>query len=144
MKLFFDTSVLVASLVAAHPHHSRAISALRPVIAGDDTGMLAAHSLCEVYAVLTSLPVTPRIGPAAAHQLIEQNLRERLSPVALDADEYLRLVGSLPRAQVSGGATYDALLLAAARKARADRIYTFNLDHFQRLAPDLLGLIAAP
>jgi predicted nucleic acid-binding protein len=39
---------------------------------------------------------------------------------------------------------YDALLLACARKANADRIYTWNLRHFRALAPDLAERIVAP
>jgi len=39
---------------------------------------------------------------------------------------------------------YDALLLACARKCGADVIYTFNTDHFVRIAPDLAERIQAP
>lgn len=39
---------------------------------------------------------------------------------------------------------YDALILACARKVKADRIYTHNLKHFRQLAPDLTASIMAP
>jgi predicted nucleic acid-binding protein len=39
---------------------------------------------------------------------------------------------------------YDALLLACARKAAAERIYTWNERHFKLVAPDLAERIVAP
>ena len=39
---------------------------------------------------------------------------------------------------------YDALLLECARATDAERIYTFNLGDFRRLAPDLAERMAAP
>jgi predicted nucleic acid-binding protein len=44
----------------------------------------------------------------------------------------------------AGGIIYDALLLACARKCKADRIYTFNERHFTRIAPDVAVRIQAP
>lgn len=45
---------------------------------------------------------------------------------------------------LGGGKVYDALLIECARISRADRIYTFNLRDFRRLAPDLTDRISAP
>ncbi len=39
---------------------------------------------------------------------------------------------------------YDALLIECARASNADRIYTFNLADFRRLAPDRADRISAP
>jgi hypothetical protein len=36
------------------------------------------------------------------------------------------------------------LHLDSAKKAACDRIYTFNVRHFQQLAPELRGLIGSP
>jgi predicted nucleic acid-binding protein len=45
---------------------------------------------------------------------------------------------------ITGGAVYDALQLACARKIAAERIYTFNVRHFERIAPALASRIVAP
>ncbi len=45
---------------------------------------------------------------------------------------------------LGGGRVYDSLLIACARASKADRIYTFNLTDFRRLAPDLTDRISAP
>lgn len=43
-----------------------------------------------------------------------------------------------------GGAVYDALQIECARKTGAERIYTFNVSDFTRLAPDWADRITAP
>lgn len=144
MKVFFDTSVLVASVVARHPHHARAAPLVRRVIEGADQGFISAHSVAESYAVLTVLPVSPRIGPEAAEKLVTENLIGHLSVVALTTREYTKLVPALAEMGAMGGATYDMVHLACARKRDVERIFTFNVAHFRRLAPDLAGRIVAP
>lgn len=144
MKVFFDTSVLVASLIAEHPHHGRAMSVVDGILRGRDDGVVAAHGLAETYAVLTSLPVSPRIAAETARTMMADNILARFEIIALTAREYARLVRTLPEHGAQGGATYDVIHLACARKADAEAIYTFNVMHFRRLAPDLAGLVAAP
>jgi predicted nucleic acid-binding protein len=130
--------------VGHHPHHQRTAHLVRRVLSGDDQGFVAAHGLAETYAVLTTLPVTPRIGPEAAVKLIEENLLPHFEVMTLTAREVGRLILALAGHGVIGGATYDAVQLACARKARARRIYTFNVKDFRRLDPDLADRIVAP
>ncbi len=144
MKVFCDTSVLVASLVPSHAHHGRATNIIEGILAGRDTGAIAAHALLETYAVLTSLPLTPRIGPVAAEKLVTSNLVAHFDVVALTSREYAGLIRSLPDNGTMGGAGYDALHLACAEKASADRIYTFNVSDFRRINPVLADKIVAP
>lgn len=63
MKVLLDTSVLVAGMVEAHPYHAQGMRWLKRVIQGEIQGIVAAHTLAELYAVLTALPVEPRIAP---------------------------------------------------------------------------------
>lgn len=146
MKAFFDTTVLVASVVREHVHHARAITAIQSTLETPATGSVAAHGLAEMYAVLTTLPVTPRISSDLAQRLVVDNVLAHFEVVALTSREYARLLSSLARRGVRGGATYDAIHLACAEKAKADRIYTFNVADFRRLAedPSLANRIAAP
>ena len=74
MKVFFDTSVLVAASEQGHPHYGQAWSALRRVINRKDQGFISVHSIAEVYAVLTRLPVQPCIHPAEAVRIISDNI----------------------------------------------------------------------
>src|SRR6266851_3182637 len=70
VQVFFDTNVLVAASERSHPHYAQAWPALRRVAAGKDKGFMSAHSIAEVYAALTRLPVQPRIHPAEAVRII--------------------------------------------------------------------------
>jgi predicted nucleic acid-binding protein len=144
VKIFFDTSVLVAASERSHEHHAGAKSAVERTTAGKDVGFLGAHSLAEVYAVLTRLPVTPRIQAGEAAKIVEENMAKTMTVVGLGASDYLTVIRNAATAGIAGGAIYDLLLLAAAEKSEAERIYTFNVQEFRRLAPQLAGRIMAP
>jgi predicted nucleic acid-binding protein len=144
LKVFFDTSVLVAASEQAHPHYAQALPALLRVIGGKDRGFMSVHSLAEMYAALTRLPVRPRIQPAEAARIITDNLMPHFEVVPIGKKDYaeaLRLVGD---GGCGGAKIYDALILGCASRSPADRIYTFNLADFRELAPDLHDKICAP
>lgn len=144
MRVFIDTSVIVAGSVQHHPHFPRAVVILEQLAKTKIQGAVAAHSLLESYAVMTSLPVKPRIHPTEARAILQTNVERYCKTIALTAPEYRRFVTGLSDAGIVGGAVYDALLLACAKRSACNRIYTFNVDHFRRLAPDLSEIIAAP
>lgn len=144
MDIFFDTSVLVASALRHHPHHLQAAGALREAVSGRQRGFVAVHSLAEMYAVLTRLPVQPAIHPTEARQIIEENIVAHLHVLSIAAADYREVIKQMAQAGMKGGIIYDALLLKCARKRHCDRIYTFNVGHFERLAPDLARVFRAP
>ncbi len=74
MRILFDTSVLVAGIVEAHPMHERAGPWLERARAGEFEFLAASHTLAELYAVLTRLPLSPRIWPGVARRLIQANV----------------------------------------------------------------------
>jgi hypothetical protein len=57
---------------------------------------------------------------------------------------YERAIDACVRQSLSGGKIYDGLLIECARREHPDRIYTFNVADFRRLAPDLTSTIVAP
>lgn len=145
MKVFCDTNVLVAAFLQGHPHHHTARPVVERVKAGQDDGFVAAHSLAEAYAVLTRLPGGNQVAPTVAWQLISENVLSDFNVVSLTSKEYAETLAEAAANGVEGGKTYDALLLAAAAKSGAERIYTTNVRHFQGLADDhLRARIAAP
>jgi len=135
LRIFFDTSILVASLVEAHPRHGPSFGRLVQAKAEKFEWAVAAHSLAELYAVLTTLPVKPRISPGTAWRLIDENLRSA-AVVSLSTSDYTLTIKRLAEAGVLGGIVYDALLIRAAMKWGADRVLTLNLGDFRRAAPD--------
>jgi predicted nucleic acid-binding protein len=144
VKVFFDSSVLVAASEESHPHHTQAWPALRRVTARTDQGFMSVHSIAEVYAALTRLPVQPRIHPAEAARIVSDNLVPHFEMVSIGKKNYteaLRLVGD---GGWAGAKIYDALLIGCATRCGADRIYTFNIGDFRQLAPNLEEKICAP
>ena len=136
MKVFFDTSVLVAAFVPAHPRHERAFDRVRRALSGEYRLLTSVHNLAEIYSVLTTLPLSPRIAPAAAARIIRENLEERADVQPLAAADYLEVVRHLGDAGLAGGIVYDAVVCRAAIRAGADVLLTFNPKDFRRVWPD--------
>jgi predicted nucleic acid-binding protein len=136
-KVLFDTSVLVAASVQAHPMHQRALPWLDRARNPRDIALhVAAHSVAELYAVLTTLPLRPRISPPTAARLIHDNVQAVAKLVPLSASEYASVVTDLAERGLSGGIIYDALIARAAKKSGVAQLVTLNPDDFRRAWPD--------
>lgn len=144
MRILLDTSVLVAAMVEAHPAHEQGWAWLKRVTDGTDKGLVAAHSLAELYAILTTLPVHPPISPSEAKQLIQHNVVGKLEIVSLSEQDYIQVVEHLAALGIVGGATYDALILCAAVNANVDLVITLNKRDFQRVYPNFADRIVTP
>jgi len=137
---FFDTTVLVAAMVEDEKHHD---GCARAVVNARD-GWASVHSVAECYATLTGGRLGIRLSPGDAIRLVRHNVFDHLSLMSLSAREYMKLLDAAGPSGARGGAVYDLLLLACARKAKAQRIYTLNGRYFMALAPDLAERIVAP
>lgn len=135
MRIFFDTSVLVAALFEGHPFHDRAFPWLRRAQERDFTFLVATHSLAELYSTLSGLPVKPKISPPAAWELIRENVESVAEVVSLSPDDYSLTLRRVSELGLSGGVVYDALLARAAEKSAAERLLTFNAADFRRVWP---------
>ncbi len=80
MREFFDTSVLIAAFHGGHVHHLPSLK--RFAAAEKKHSACGIHSLAEVYAVMTVLPVKPMIPPEQALLFVEE-IRSRLESQAL-------------------------------------------------------------
>jgi predicted nucleic acid-binding protein len=136
-----DTSVLIATFWGDHVNHEPSLE----LFAGASRTRTAccAHSVAEVYSVMTALPVRPPIAPDQALLFLEQ-LREKVAIVPLSENDYFETAQKVAQFAVTGGRIYDALLLAAARKVEAKHVYTWNIRHFQQIAPQLARRIRTP
>jgi predicted nucleic acid-binding protein len=144
VKVFFDTSVLVAALVREHPRHEPAFDRLRRTCSGPDTMLTSGHTLAELFAVLTTLPVSPRIAPGAAARLIGESVETHAEIVTLAPADYRETVRRLGDLGLSGGIIYDALACCAAVRAKADLILTFNTKDFRRAWPEVEASVEEP
>jgi predicted nucleic acid-binding protein len=136
-----DTSVLVAAVRTADERHEashRLVARCTP-----QTAACAAHSLAEVYATLTGMRPPNRFRPEQAMLVLNQ-IHTNLHCIPLTAEEVFLAAQRTASLKLPGGIIYDALLLACARKIDAQRIYTWNVQHFRLAAPDLAERIVTP
>jgi predicted nucleic acid-binding protein len=136
VKVFLDTSVLIAAVIAKHDSHAKALPLLQRVLNGKDEGFVAAHSLAEMYSILTKLPPPYRHSPEQALLSIEENVLKYFKIFSLDGSDYAALIRAAAVAGIQGGTVYDAVLLKSAEKANPDRIYTLNLKHLHAVAAE--------
>jgi predicted nucleic acid-binding protein len=141
VKQFFDTSILIAAFFSGHVHHEPSI--LLFASASKTQSACALHSLAEVYAGMTALPVRPPI-PSEQAFLFVQEIRARLTLVSLKEQEYFETIQRAAELGFTTGRIYDALLLRSAAKCEAEAIYTWNLKHFRSIAPELSPIIRTP
>jgi predicted nucleic acid-binding protein len=145
VDIFFDTTVLVAASEQSHPHYAQARPALLRVAAGQDKGFMGLHSIAEVFAALTRLPVQPRIHPVEAVRIVTENILPHFEVVSLGKEDYLEALNAMASGGWVGAKMYDVLLLCCAARCAVERIYTFNLGDFKQLAPaGLQEKICAP
>ena len=141
MKSFFDTSVLVAVFWEDHPHHQTSLDLFYD--ARKKEAACAVHTLAEVYAVMTRLPVRTVLTPEQV-MLFIQEIRERLTVITLGEDDYYSTLQQTAERNLTGGRIYDALLLRCAIKAKAETLYTWNLKHFEPSTHGFFGKVKTP
>ena len=135
MKILFDTSILIAALVESHPMHGRAFPWLKKAKTKAFEMVVAGHTLAELYAVLSTLPIKPRIVPAVAWRLICENVEATGKIISLTPAEYWTVIKQVSQSGLAGGIIYDALIAEVAQKAQVEQLLTLNSEHFKRVWP---------
>ena len=141
MKAFFDSSVLIAVFYAHHERHKESIDLFLRFAKGESG--CAAHSLAEVYSVLTGRAGKDRVTGDEA-LLFLADVRSRLKTVALNAREYALAIEEAAALGIAGGGIYDALLGRCALKVKAETVYSWNVKHFERLGTEIRRRVRTP
>jgi predicted nucleic acid-binding protein len=141
VSIFLDTSVLVPVFLADHPHHASSLNLFARC--EPETANCAAHSLAEVYATLTRLPLPHRAAPEQAIQCV-QKIHRQLRLISLDGAEYLAAIQNAAAQSVAGGTTYDSLIASCALRSGADEIYSWNVRHFRQFGPEVARRLTTP
>jgi predicted nucleic acid-binding protein len=68
----------------------------------------------------------------------------RLKTIALDCEEYYSVISDAAAEGIVGGMVYDALIARCALKAGAETIFTWNIDHFRRVGPEVAKRVRTP
>ncbi|MBE9545976.1 MAG: PIN domain-containing protein [Proteobacteria bacterium] len=144
MKILFDTSIIVAALVESHPVHKRAFSWFKQAKAKEFDLVVASHTLTELYAVLSTLPIKPRISSAVAWRLIHENIETMARIVSLSPAEYSSTIKRMSELGLAGGIIYDALIAKVAQKSKVERLLTLNIEHFRLVWPGGGKILSTP
>jgi predicted nucleic acid-binding protein len=141
MKAVCATSMLVPVFYGNHVHHRASLNLF--IQFDRSTACCGAHSLAEVYSTLTRMPGKHRISAEQA-MLFIGSIRERLSLIALSADEYADALHASSARGIVGGGIYDAMLAHCAMKARVEMIYTWNARHYSLCGKEVTDLLRTP
>ena len=144
MQVVCDTSVLVAAMVEQHPGYERAFPWLGRAKRQECECCVTTHSLAELYAVLTTLPVRPKIAPGTARRLIRENVETVARIVQITEKDYQHVLNNMAELDLSGGSIYDALVARIAERLKVDKLLTFNLRDFRRVWPDGHQIVQEP
>ncbi len=124
MPPFFDTNILVYLVDEDEPKKQEVARGLVQEYLIEGKGMISVQVLREFYSAARKL----------RHPLSEERVSEavrdfaRLPPLAEDARMVLRAVDRTREISIS---SWDALIVEAALKAGADRLFTEGLQHGQ-------------
>jgi predicted nucleic acid-binding protein len=122
----------VGTFYGDHPRHAACLRLLEDAF--KKTHFCTAHAVAELYAVMTRLPVRPRITPEQGLLFVE-NVRDYFSVITLSAAEQFQAAAEAARRSPVGAKVYDLLTLKCAAKAGSGRVYALDAAGFARLAP---------
>jgi predicted nucleic acid-binding protein len=143
MKILIETNVLVAGVLEVHSAHTRVLPYLKRFQSGTENAFLCSHGLAEAYAILTSLPLSPKVSSAEAKRVLEAT-SSWLDVVTLGKSDYSAAIALVANLGFTSSSIYDALHAQAALKAKADVLLTLNKKHFLRLGQEVAKLVKEP
>ena len=144
MKIFFDTSVLLAGMIEAHPMHGISFPWLKKAKAKEFDWGVSSHTIAELYATMTSIPTRPRITPDMAVHLLQENIEKEAQVISLTGRDYFEAIKNISKLNLSGAIIYDALIAHGAAKFGADHLLTHNQKDFSRLFPGKPSFLIIP
>jgi predicted nucleic acid-binding protein len=131
VKVFLDTSVLLAGLVDFGPQSAPAQSLMHAVAEGRVAEPATAWHCClECFSVATRLPPEFRVAPADAVVLLQEEVYGRMTVYDLPAGDRLTMLRAAAHDGVAGGRIYDAHIAEIARAVGASVVVTDNRKHF--------------
>lgn len=142
--IFFDTSVIVAGLIEAHPAYEKSNQWLGKIVSKKEKGFISVHTLAELYSSLTTIPVIPKLRPDQVNYLLEESILYNFEIYEFTKEDYMTVLKESALYAIKGGMIYDALHIHAARKVKAKTLLTLNLKHFLSIWPEGKKVIKSP
>jgi predicted nucleic acid-binding protein len=133
MKVLYDTSVLVAAFIKTHPLHEKSFSWFKKAYSSEFQSYVSSHTLLEIYAVLTSLPLEKKLESYIAISIIKKNIYPVFTIINYSERDYKNLLLCLSELKIKGGSSYDGLIVFAAYKEKINNIITLNKKDFEKI-----------
>ena len=124
--------------------HQKAYPWMKRATANEFELIVASHTIAELYAVLSTLPIKPRITPLIARKLINENIEPNSKIISLTPGEYKSVIKLISELGLAVGIIYDALIAMVAQKSKVERLLTLNIYHFNRAWPGGEKIISLP
>ena len=128
MSVLLDSSVRVAALAPDEDRHAECLALLM-----QSGNVVYAHAFLETFSTLTGGRLGVKVDADFAAQLLSESVLPRVQVIELGSAELLASLRLAKKHGVRGGGVYDYMHLVAARKAKADILYTINFSDFQHL-----------
>lgn len=131
VRVFLDSSVLIAGLIDFGSQSAPAQSILHAVAERQVTAVATAWHCClEFFSIATRMPAEYRVSPADALALLQEEVFGRMAVHDLPAADRLPMLRAAERDHVAGGRIYDAHIAEIARAVGAPVVVTDNRRHF--------------
>ena len=128
MIVAVDSSVLIAYLLSSDARHHAA-----SVLLQKHRPFIHRHALSETFSTLTGGKLRFRLTAREAADLVRDEILPNVRTTELDDAELIEALALSQERGVRGGAVYDWLHLAAARKVQAARFYTTDSTDFKAI-----------
>jgi predicted nucleic acid-binding protein len=128
MSALLDSSVLVTALAPDEDRHTECLALLM-----QSGNVVYAHALLETFSTLTGGRLGMKVDADFATHLLSETVLPRVRVIELGVAELLDALRLAKRQGVRGGRVYDYMHLVAARKTKADILYTINVGDFHSL-----------
>lgn len=126
--IYLDTGILVSALTL---RDSKQVDCQALVSHTD--AVTSTHTLAETFATLTGrYQVRNDLATEAILSVVDLM---RVEPIELS--DYRWVMENARRMSIQGAMIYDALHSRVARRLKVEKIYTFNVSHFEHVASDL-------
>lgn len=126
--IYLDTGILVSAITLRDGKQSECQALL-----SRSDAVTSTHALAETFATLTGrYGVRNDIAAEAVLSIVDAI---RVETIALK--DYRAVLQTSRARGVQGGMVYDALHSQVASRLEVEKLYTFNVSHFEHVAPNL-------
>lgn len=132
--IYCDTSILVASTIDIHPHHSSSVAFLNYCRKKNINLFTNTHALAEFFNTMSRYPAEVSLDAGQMIEIVESRVRKQFEIITLATEDYLAAMKNLQSHQLKGPIIYDVLHYQSALKLKVKVLITWNKKDFVRIS----------